>query len=52
MEKADFSTAVDLTIAWLIEISAYTTDEGINETTEDLNTFADYLAPYTNSPSP
>jgi hypothetical protein len=31
---------------WLVELSALTTDEGINDTTEEVNSFADYLLPY------
>jgi len=50
VDKEDLNSAEELDACWLVEVSALTNDEGINETTEELTTFGSYLLPYASHP--
>jgi len=45
LDKEDVFSAVPLEESWLVEVSAVTTDAGIQVTSEKVNAFADYLMP-------
>jgi len=50
VDKEDLNSAEELDACWLVEVSALTNDEGINETTEELTTFGSFLLPYASHP--